>query len=56
LQSHRDLRAQLEQIHRTLATRLGELETRLERQSPATDVTHRQVEVQEVAPRDRVKA
>jgi hypothetical protein len=60
LQNHRDLRAQLEQMHHTLATRLGELETRLdgrlERQTPATDVTHRQVEVQEVPPRDRVKA
>jgi DNA anti-recombination protein RmuC len=59
LQSHRDLRNQLEQIHHTLATRLGELESRtdarLERPDPAVDVTHRQVNVEDVSARDRVK-
>ena len=57
LQSHREMRTQLEQIHHTLATRLGELEnrmdTRLERVAPAVDVSHRPVDV-EVPPRDRV--
>lgn len=60
LQSHRDLRHQLEQIHHTLATRLGELEsrmgtdTRVERVGPAVDVGHRPVDVT-VPARDRVK-
>jgi uncharacterized integral membrane protein len=58
LQSHRDLRNQLEQIHHTLTTRLGELESRtdprLDRPGPAMDVPHRPVDV-EVPPRDRVK-
>lgn len=57
IQGHRELRNQLEQIHHTLATHLGEMErrmeARLERLSPAVDVAHRPVEV-EVAPRDRV--
>ncbi|HWI78106.1 MAG TPA: hypothetical protein VNS31_02840, partial [Ramlibacter sp.] len=57
LQSHRDLRNQLEQIHHTLDTRLGQLESRLEgrleRVNPV-DVSHRAVDV-EVPPRDRVK-
>ena len=57
LQSHRDLRTQLEQIHHTLATRLGELESRmdarLDRLSPAAvDAAHRPVDV---PARDRVK-
>src|SRR4051794_13413495 len=58
LQSHRELRHQLEQIHHTLSTRLGELESRmdarLERLGPSVDAAHRPVDV-EVAPRDRVK-
>ena len=59
LQGHRDLRHQLEQIHRTLETRLGELEGRLdgrvERATPAAvDISHRPVDV-EVPSRDRVK-
>lgn len=57
LQSQRDLRTQLEQILHTLATRLSELESRmearLERFNPAVDVAHRPVEIQ---PHDRVKA
>lgn len=56
MQSHREMRAQLEQMHHTLATRLGELESRmearLERLGPAVDVAHRPVDV---PPRDRVK-
>ena len=58
LQSHRELRTQLEQLQHTLATRLGELESRLngrlERVNAPVDVSHRAVEV-EVPPRDRVK-
>jgi len=58
LQSHRDLRQQLEQMHHSLSNRLGELETRLDsrpdRVNPALDVPHRPVDV-EVPPRDRVK-
>ncbi|MDB5882247.1 MAG: hypothetical protein JWP43_2125 [Ramlibacter sp.] len=60
LQSQRDLRNQLEQIQHTFATRLGELESRLdgrlERASPAVDVSHRTVDVEEVPLRDRAKA
>jgi DNA anti-recombination protein RmuC len=60
LQSHRDLRTQLEQIQHTMATRLGELESRLdgrlERTGPAVDVSHRPVDVEEVTVRDRAKA
>ena len=56
VQSQRELRNQLEQMNHTLATRLGELESRiearLERFNPAADVTHRPVDV---PPRDRVK-
>lgn len=61
VQSQRDLRNQLEQIHHTLATRLGELESRmearLERFGPAVDVPHRPVEVEpvEMQSRDRMK-
>jgi vacuolar-type H+-ATPase subunit H len=58
LQSHRELRNQLEQIHHTLATRLGEMESRMEarldRFSPPADVVRRPVDV-EVPPRDRLK-
>jgi hypothetical protein len=57
LQSQRDLRGQLEQLQHTLAARLGELESRmearLERVSPAVDVSPRPVDL---PPRDRVKA
>jgi hypothetical protein len=56
MQSQRDLRSQMEQLHHTLATRLGELETRmnarLERFGPADDVRHRPIEV---PPRESVK-
>jgi DNA anti-recombination protein RmuC len=57
IQSHRELRNQLEQIHHTLASRLGALESRmeerLERLAPAGEVVRRPVE--EVPPRDRAK-
>jgi uncharacterized integral membrane protein len=56
VQSQRELRNQLEQMNHTLATRLGELEnrieSRLERFNPPVDVTHRPVDV---PPRDSVK-
>jgi hypothetical protein len=52
MQSQRDLRAQLEQMQHTLATRFGELESRMERFGPAVDVRTRPVDV---PPRDRVK-
>ncbi len=56
LQSQRDLRSQLEQMNQTLATRIGELESRIdsrfERAGPV-DVSHRPVV--DVPPRDRVK-
>ena len=59
LQGHRDLRNQLEQIHHTLSSRLGELESRLdgrlERTSPAVDVSHRPADLEEAPVRDRVK-
>lgn len=56
MQSHREMHTQLEQIHHTLATRLGELESRTEaraeRVGPAVDVPHRPAD----APmRDRAK-
>ncbi|MBG9386927.1 hypothetical protein [Caenimonas aquaedulcis] len=48
-QNHRELRAQMEQMHRALATRLGELESRLDgRQALAPEVV-------DVAPRNPVK-
>jgi uncharacterized integral membrane protein len=57
IQSHRDLRDQLQQIHHTLATRLGEVESRtegrLERSAPSGEAVRRPVE--EVPPRDRAK-
>jgi hypothetical protein len=57
IQSHRDLREQLQQIHHTLATRLGEVESRtegrLERSAPSGEAVRRPVE--EVPPRDRAK-
>jgi uncharacterized integral membrane protein len=57
IQSHRDLRNQLEQINHTLATRLGELESRmegrLERLAAAGEVARRPIE--EVPARDRAK-
>jgi hypothetical protein len=52
MQSQRELRAELEQIHHALVSRLGDLENRIERTNPAVDVPHRPVDV---PPRDRVK-
>jgi hypothetical protein len=56
IQGHRELRGQLEQLHHTLATRLGDLESRLdprlERTAPAASAER---PVIEVPPRDRVK-
>jgi hypothetical protein len=52
LQSQRELRAQLEQIHHALVSRLGDLESRIDRSNPAIDVPHRPVDV---ASRDRAK-
>jgi hypothetical protein len=57
IQSHRDLRNQLEQIRHTLEARLGELESRmegrLERLAPAGELVRRPIE--EVPARDRAK-
>jgi hypothetical protein len=56
VQSQRELRTQLEQMNHALATRLGEIESRidsrLEQVNPAADVTPRPVDV---PLRDRVK-
>jgi hypothetical protein len=59
IQSQRELRQQLEHLHHTLATRLGELENRMDARlerlgTPALDVARRPVDV-ELGPRDRVK-
>jgi biopolymer transport protein ExbB/TolQ len=52
MQSQRELRAQLEQLHHALVSRLGDLESRVERAAPVVDVPHRPVDA---PPRDRVK-
>ena len=49
LQSHRDMRLQLEQMHRALSTRLGELEARLDSRLDRPPLS-------EMPPRDHVKA
>jgi hypothetical protein len=52
MQSQRELRTELEQMSRTLATRLSEIDSRLERVGPAVDVSPRPADV---PLRDRVK-
>lgn len=60
VQSQRDLRAQLDQINQTLATRLSELEGRMEarmdRMAPAAvDLTPRPTVERTLPPRDHIK-
>jgi len=52
VQSQRELRGELEQMNKTLAAWLGEVESRLERSTPAVDVSSRPADV---PLRDRVK-
>jgi uncharacterized integral membrane protein len=52
VQSQRELRAELEQMNKTLAAHLGAIDSRLDKASPAVDVSPRAVDV---PLRDRVK-
>jgi len=52
VQSQRELRAELEQMNKTLAAHLGAIDSRLERSNPAVDVSSRPADV---PLRDRVK-
>jgi hypothetical protein len=52
VQSQRELRTELEQMNRTLAARLGEIDARPERVNPPVDVSARPADV---PLRDRVK-